>query len=229
MLNTVFESIFTAAGGFTAATFLICIFSAIGLGLIIAFVHMKTSHTSGSFAVTVTVLPAIVAVIIMMVNGSLGAGIAVAGAFSLVRFRSAPGSAKEIVTVFLAMAAGLACGMGYPVFGLVFAVILCLVLVLLNKAGFGERKASDPRKTLKITIPEDLNFMDLFNDIFDKYTRNSRLLNVKTVNLGSLNKLTYDVVMKDTDCVKEFIDEIRCRNGNLEIMLTDSASADSEL
>ncbi len=229
MLNTVFESVFTAAGGFTAGTFLICIGSAIALGLIIAAVHIKTTHTSTSYAVTLAILPAIVAVIIMMVNGNLGAGIAVAGAFSLVRFRSAPGSAKEIASLFLAMATGLACGMGYPVFGLVFAVILCFVIVILNALHFGEKRSEETEKVLKITIPEDLNYTNLFDDLFERYTRKSRLLNIKTINLGSLNRLTYNVVLKDTLSEKDFIDDLRCRNGNLEIVLTDSAVAATEL
>lgn len=229
MLNTVFESVFSAAGGLTAGTFLICICSAIVLGLIIAAVHIKTSHTSTSYAVTLAILPAIVAVVIMMVNGNLGAGIAVAGAFSLVRFRSAAGSAKEIAAIFLAMATGLACGMGYPVFGLIFAVILCLVIVILNSLHFGENRFEDHEKILKITIPEDLNYTDLFDDLFEKYTRKSRLLNIKTINLGSLNRLTYNVFLKDTRDEKDFIDELRCRNGNLEIVLTDSAVGATEL
>lgn len=229
MLNTVFESVFTAAGGFTAGTFLICIGSAVVLGLIIAAVHIKTTHTSTSYAVTLAILPAIVAVVIMMVNGNLGAGIAVAGAFSLVRFRSAPGSAKEIASIFLAMATGLACGMGYPVFGLIFAVILCLLIVILNALHFGEKRFEEAEKILKITIPEDLNFTNLFDDLFEKYTRKSRLLNIKTINLGSLNRLTYNIVLKDTLSEKDFIDDLRCRNGNLEIVLTDSAVAATEL
>ena len=229
MLNTVFESVFTAAGGFTAGTFLICIGSAVVLGLIIAAVHIKTTHTSTSYAVTLAILPAIVAVVIMMVNGNLGAGIAVAGAFSLVRFRSAPGSAKEIASIFLAMATGLACGMGYPVFGLIFAVILCLLIVILNALHFGEKRFEEAEKILKITIPEDLNFTNLFDDLFEKYTRKSRLLNIKTINLGSLNRLTYNIVLKDTLSEKDFIDDLRYRNGNLEIVLTDSAVAATEL
>ncbi|MBR3397605.1 MAG: DUF4956 domain-containing protein [Lachnospiraceae bacterium] len=229
MLNTVFESVFTAAGGFTAGTFLICVGSAVVLGLIIAAVHIKTTHTSTSYAVTLAILPAIVAVVIMMVNGNLGAGIAVAGAFSLVRFRSAPGSAKEIASIFLAMATGLACGMGYPAFGLIFAVILCLLIVILNALHFGEKRFEEAEKILKITIPEDLNFTNLFDDLFEKYTRKSRLLNIKTINLGSLNRLTYNIVLKDTLSEKDFIDDLRCRNGNLEIVLTDSAAAATEL
>ena len=229
MLNTVFESVFTAAGGFTAGTFLICVGSAVVLGLIIAAVHIKTTHTSTSYAVTLAILPAIVAVVIMMVNGNLGAGIAVAGAFSLVRFRSAPGSAKEIASIFLAMATGLACGMGYPAFGLIFAVILCLLIVILNALHFGGKRFEEAEKILKITIPEDLNFTNLFDDLFEKYTRKSRLLNIKTINLGSLNRLTYNIVLKDTLSEKDFIDDLRCRNGNLEIVLTDSAAAATEL
>lgn len=229
MLNTVLSGLSaTTNGQFTLAGFLICLVSALLLGALIAVVHQKTTPTSESFTVTLAIIPAIVTVIIMMVNGSIGAGIAVAGAFSLVRFRSAPGTAKEIGSIFLAMATGLACGMGYPHFGLIFSVILCLVLVLYRRIRFGEKSDAMLRK-LVVMMPEDLNYTHAFDSIFEKYTLEHRLEKVKTTSLGSLNKLTYSIRLKAAGIEKEFIDEIRCRNGNLEISLSEILDPATEL
>ena len=189
------------------------------LGAVIALVYSyHTAHSNG-FLVTVALLPAIVAVIIMMVNGSIGASVAVAGTFSLVRFRSAPGTAREICAVFLAMAVGLACGMGYVAFGGIFAVILAFITVLYDRIGFLEKRDGGLEKVLKVTVPEDLDYEGMFDDIFQEYTSNAKLTSVKTSNLGSLNKLNYKVTMKKTGTDKAFIDDLRCRNGNLEISL----------
>ncbi len=153
---------------------------------------------------------------------------AVAGAFSLVRFRSAPGTAKEICAVFLSMAVGLACGMGYVAFGAIFAVILAIVSMVYDKVGFLEKTDRCLEKTLKVTVPEDLDYEGMFDDLFKKYTSSYKLMGVKTSNLGSLNKLRYNVTMKKAGTDKAFIDELRCRNGNLEINLSLTADG-SEL
>lgn len=171
---------------------------------------------SRSFLVTLALLLAVVCVVIMMVNGNVGAGVAVAGAFSLVRFRSVPGTAREIATLFLAMAAGLICGMGYLGFALLFSLILGLVMYGLNHFAFPQKH---PQKILRITIPEDLNYSDVFDDIFTSYTSTYNLVSVKTSNMGSLFKLQYHVTLKDDTTEKAFIDALRCRNGNLEIAL----------
>lgn len=171
---------------------------------------------SRSFLVTLALLPAVVCVVIMMVNGNVGAGVAVAGAFSLVRFRSVPGTAREIATLFLAMAAGLICGMGYLGFALLFSLILGLVMYGLNHFAFPQKH---PQKILRITIPEDLNYSDVFDDIFTSYTSTYNLISVKTSNMGSLFKFQYHVTLKDDTTEKAFIDALRCRNGNLEIAL----------
>lgn len=171
---------------------------------------------SRSFLVTLALLPAVVCVVIMMVNGNVGADVAVAGAFSLVRFRSVPGTAREIATLFLAMAAGLICGMGYLGFALLFSLILGLVMYGLNHFAFPQKH---PQKILRITIPEDLNYSDVFDDIFTSYTSTYNLVSVKTSNMGSLFKLQYHVTLKDDTTEKAFIDALRCRNGNLEIAL----------
>jgi len=167
---------------------------------------------------TLIVLPAVVSVVIMMVNGNVGAGVAVAGAFSLVRFRSVPGTAKEIAIIFLAMATGLVAGMGYLGIAILCTVILGMAFLLLNLSPLGE--TSDGQKLLRITIPEDLNYTDVFDDLFEKYTKHAKLLDVKTTNMGSLFKLSYDVELQDTSLEKAFIDELRCRNGNLEISIS---------
>ena len=211
-----------AAGTMTVSGFLICIVSALVLGFILTVVYRMYARPTKSFAVTLATLPAIVSVIIMMVSGSLGAGVAVAGTFSLVRFRSAAGTAREIGAIFTAMAAGLACGMGYPLFGLLFVLILCGVYLLYAKTGFGENRDNALRKTLRITVPEDLEYGDMFDDLFEKYTTSARLTTVKTSNLGSLNRLTYDVTLRQAGSEKAFIDDLRCRNGNLEIGMSVS-------
>ena len=219
MLDTLFNNIFSAETAQTLeiGSFMISIISAIVLGLIMAVFYTYKSSYSKGFVVTLATLPAIVAAIIMMVSGSLGASVAVAGTFSLVRFRSAPGTAKEISAIFLAMAAGLACGMGYPAYGALFTVIMCAVNLIYSALKFGEKKDIELRRTLSITVPEDLNYGEIFDDIMTKYTSEWKLVRVKTTNLGSLNKLTYDIVFKENGSEKPMIDELRTRNGNLEI------------
>ena len=198
-------------------TFLIDIGVALIIGFMIALVHMYKSSYTKSFVVTVAVLPAVVAMVIMMVNGSLGAGIAVAGTFSLVRFRSAPGSAKEIAAVFLTMAAGLACGMGFLLYAFLFVAIILTAILLYSLSKFGSQ--SNKARTMTVTIPEVLDYTDVFDDLFKKYTDECRLTQMKTSNMGSLFKLTYSLKLKSEATEKDFVDEIRCRNGNLEIII----------
>ncbi|MBE5963973.1 MAG: DUF4956 domain-containing protein [Lachnospira sp.] len=222
MVEKLFTSVFNTAGVTEVylKNFLICIIGALIAGLIVAVVYMFKSNYSKSFVVTLLILPAIVASVIIMVNGNIGAGVAVAGAFSLVRFRSAPGSAKEISAIFLAMAAGLVMGMGYIGFGFLLTVIISMVLFVCNLIGFGEMKKDDKSKLLKITIPEDLDYTEVFDDLFATFTQSANLVQVKTVSMGSLFKLSYEIVLKDESKEKEFIDALRCRNGNLEILST---------
>ncbi len=232
MLDNIFGNVFTAgtAAAMDIGTFLISIGTALVLGLITALFYTYRSTYSKGFVVTLATLPAVVAAIIMMVSGSLGASVAVAGTFSLVRFRSAPGSAKEIAAIFLAMASGLACGMGYPAYGALFTVIMCVVTLIYNAVRFGEKKNIELRRILSITVPEDLNFGDVFDDIMNKYTSEWKLMKVKTTNLGSLNRLTYDIVFRENGSEKPMIDELRTRNGNLEISVgRQSADTSAEL
>lgn len=220
MLESTFSGIYDASTGITLGAFFICVASALLLGAIMALVHgFKSQHTS-SFSVTLALLPAAVAVVIMLVNGNLGAGVAVAGAFSLVRFRSTPGTAKEITAIFLAMAVGLACGMGYPTFAAIFAAIMCVMNILYTLTNFGGHRNASFCRILRITVPEDLDYPTMFDDLFERYTTRAVLTMVKTTNLGSLNRLTYEVTLKKAGTEKEFIDELRCRNGNLEISMS---------
>ena len=203
------------ASGITLPAFLICTAVSLVLGIATALISMYRTKCSQSFAVTLAVLPAIVQIVIMLVNGNVGAGVAVAGAFSLVRFRSVPGTAREIGVIFLTMALGLATGMGYVVLAAVFFVIIAAVLFLLTKLGFGTRRTDE--RLLRITIPENLDYDGLFDDLFATYTTAHTLERVKTANMGTLYELQYRVTLRDAQVSKAFLDALRCRNGNLDI------------
>lgn len=217
-MNQIMESIFTqnANGTIGVDSFLIALGVSIALGILIAVCFMFRNTYSKSFVVTLAVLPAIVQVVIMLVNGNVGAGIAVMGAFSLVRFRSAQGSAKEIGSIFLAMAVGLATGMGYIWIAILFAVIMEILNLLLTVLKFGEKRTSE--MLLRITIPESLDYTQVFDEVFETYAKSCRLVQVKTTNMGSMFKLEYRVTLKEMSKEKEMIDALRCRNGNLEIL-----------
>ena len=231
MLNSIFRGVFdtdmTSVIGIS--DFLLCIGCSLLIGLILAFGYMYRTRYTKSFIVTLALLPAVVCVVIMMVNGNVGAGVAVAGAFSLVRFRSVPGTAKEITMLFLAMGAGLITGMGYLGFALLFTIIMCLLSTLYNQLDFGAKKNAASYKTLNITIPEDLDYTDVFEDILKTYTTSSELIRVKTTNMGSMFRLTYNLTLKDVTKEKEMIDKLRCRNGNLEITVSRQETTVTEL
>lgn len=222
MLNTIFSGVFDTSTTNVVAVgdFLLCVAVSLVIGVFLAAVYTYKSRYTQSFVMTLALLPAVVCVVIMMVNGNVGAGVAVAGAFSLVRFRSVPGSAKEICAIFLAMGAGLVTGMGYLAYGVIFAVILGAMMFVYTHFELGKNKKKLNYKTLHITIPEDLDYTGVFDGIMEKFTEQYELINVKTTNMGSLFKLTYNVVLKDTAAEKEFIDKLRCRNGNLEISMS---------
>ncbi len=215
-MSGIFQSVLSL--NITFFSFLACILTSIAIGAAVAVTYMKTSKRyTNSFVVTLALLPAVVQVVIMMVNGNLGAGVAVAGAFSLVRFRSIPGTAKEIGYIFIALAAGLATGMGYIAFAIIFAAIMCLMSIVYELTGFGGKHVGH-KKTLTVVIPESLDYTGVFDVVFKKYLSHCELINVKTTNMGSLFKLRYEIAFKDPSKEKEFIDELRCRNGNLEII-----------
>ncbi|MBR5619741.1 MAG: DUF4956 domain-containing protein [Clostridia bacterium] len=205
--------------------FLLCTAVSLVLGVLTAVVSMFRNRTSQSFALTLAILPTIVQVVIMLVNGNIGAGVAVAGAFSLVRFRSAAGSAREIGSIFLAMAVGLATGMGYVSLTVVSFVILAAVLLLLQALRFGEQDQAE--RTLKITIPESLDYDGLFDDLFQTYTKSAVLEKVKTSNMGTLFELQYRIRLNGAEIPKAFLDELRVRNGNLNIVCGKAAEKDA--
>ena len=202
----------------TLSAFFICTAVSLILGIAVAALSMYKAKAkySQSYILTLAMLPALVQIVIMMVNGNIGAGVAVAGAFGLIRFRSAPGTAKEIGMVFLTTAIGLATGMGYVAIAAVFFVIIAAFTLVLTATGFGAG-ASDERE-LKITIPENLDYDGLFDDLFEKYTRSAGLDRVKTTNMGTLYELSYKITLRDGVSTKAFLDELRERNGNLNIV-----------
>ena len=231
MLENLFRGLFDTdlTTVISVTDFLLCLGASVVIGLVMALAYMYRTRYTKSFVVTLALLPAVVCVVIMMVNGNVGTGVAVAGAFSLVRFRSVPGTAKEICTLFLAMGAGLIAGMGYIGFAALFSLSMCVIYVLYNCLDFGIKKNAATFKTFTITIPEDLDYSGVFDDIFDRYTRSHDLVRVKTTNMGSMFKLTYNVELRDAAKEKEMIDNIRCRNGNLEIVVSKQETAGTEL
>lgn len=228
-LEQIFGSIFSSSSTTTIglSTFLLCIVVALVIGLLLALAYTFRTRYTKSFAVTLATLPAVVCMVIMMVNGNLGAGVAVAGTFSLVRFRSVPGTAREIGAIFLAMGTGLALGMGYLGYAALFAGIVSAVGILYSVSGFGGAKRAE--RTMKITIPEGLDYSGVFDDLFQSYTARWELVDVKTTNMGSLFKLTYALTLRDEAKEKQLIDDLRCRNGNLEISMTRQPAVAGEL
>ena len=203
-------------GSVTTLELLTCMGASILLGFIIAATYMMTTEYSKNFVITLTILPVVVQAVIILVNGNLGTSVAILGAFSLVRFRSVPGTSKEISAVFLAMAAGLAAGVGLLFYAAVFTVVVCVLMIVLTKTSFGEKKVTE--RSLKVTIPESLDYTEIFDDIFEEYTKKVTLQRVKTTNMGSLFELMYLVTLKDIKSEKAMIDAIRCRNGNLTVV-----------
>ncbi|MFI3205892.1 MAG: DUF4956 domain-containing protein [Clostridia bacterium] len=226
----IFSSIFSseAVNDIDIGGFLLVILFSLATGLVLAFSYTFKNTYTKSFVITLAMLPAVVSVVIIMVNGNVGTGVAVAGVFSLVRFRSVPGTAKEIGAIFIAMSSGLVIGMGYLAYGFIFALILSGLTMFYNNSKLGEKKDFS-KKTITITIPEDLNYTNVFTDLMQKYTKKNNLTFVKTTNMGSLFKLTYDIELKDCSMEKDFIDEIRCRNGNLEIAISPTQTNVNEL
>ena len=231
MLENLFKGLFDTdlTAVISVTDFLLCLGSSLVIGILMAFTYMYRTRYTKSFVVTLALLPAVVCVVIMMVNGNVGTGVAVAGAFSLVRFRSVPGTAKEICTLFLAMGAGLIAGMGYLGFALLFTAVMCIMFVLYNRLDFGTKKNAATFKTFTITIPEDLDYSGIFDDIFSEFTTSHDLVRVKSTNMGSMFKLTYNVMLRDVTREKEMIDKIRCRNGNLEIAVSKQETVGTEL
>lgn len=205
------------SGSLTLENYLLSLLLSLALGFLIALVFMYRNRTSRSMVTTLVLLPAAVQTVILLVNGNLGIGIAVAGAFSLVRFRSIPGSAREIAALFIAMTVGLAAGTGYLLAAALFAILMSLAMLLLAKLRFGEPK--EGIRELKITVPEGLDYETIFDDLLGKYTKDNELTRVRTTNMGSLFELTYRVTMA-SNSTRDFLDNLRTRNGNLNITLS---------
>ncbi len=224
-----FESIFNydASGSLTTESALIAVGASFLLGLIISLVYRFRSEVSRSLSVSLIALPVIVQLVILMVNGNAGTGIAVLGAFSLIRFRSVPGTARDIVFIFLSMAAGIATGGGMIWAAAAVVGLVCAAMMILSITGYGS--GSDGERDLRVTIPEDLDYTQIFDDVFKKYAKRVRLVRVKTTNMGSLYELRYRVYLKKGVSEKEFIDEIRCRNGNLTIIFGRAENSAEEL
>jgi hypothetical protein len=223
------DSLFTTASSTTESTLtvgnsLIAMLAAFAVGILISLVYMRTyknNNPSQSFALTIVILPAVISVIILLVGSNIARAFSLAGAFSIIRFRSVPGDPKDIAYVLFALAAGLACGMGYLTFGFLFTLVVCLVMLILNAIKFGQGKTTG--KLLKVMIPENLDYENALEDVLNQYTVSHDLVKVKTTDLGSLYELVYQVTTRDDRKEKDFLDELRCRNGNLNITLVMNA------
>ena len=224
-MENILSSIFT--GSLTLGQFLLAVGASMILGFILALVFMFRNTYTKSFISALVLIPAIETVVIMLVNDNLGVGLSVAGSFALIRFRSVKGNAKELTAVFLAMTIGIICGTGYVTIAAIFTALLCLVMFLLTVTGFG--KISENDRYLKITIPESLNYDEVFESVLNKYCSNWELESIKTLTLGSLFRIEYKVTLNDASKTKKMIDEIRTKNGNLEIMCSKPATNRDEL
>lgn len=234
-LSSIFDNIFNnpTIEVFTTEQFLIVLFGGLVIGLVGALFYCYKNTFSTGFVTTLALMPAVVTIVIITVSDNIGTGIAVAGAFSLVKFRSIPGTAREIGAIFTAMGAGLLNGVGYLGYALLFVIIVGFVRLAYDAVGLGQKKnaETDLNKTLSITVPEDLNFAGEFDIILEKYTREYRLTRAKTINMGTMVKLTYNIILKspDQDRMKEMLDDIRTRNGNLEVLIYDRTDEESGL
>ena len=222
-MSAIFESILSDT--FSVSTYLVCLLCAGICGILTALAISYRNLVSKSFFASLVILPIVVSTVILMVNGNVGTGIAVAGAFSLVRFRSVAGKARDIAAIFLVMTSGLACAAGYIGIAILFTILLCVLILILSQIPFG----SDRMMELHITVPETLNFSNAFDDLFKQYAKQWKLVKTRTSNMGSLYKLHYRIELKHRDSLQAFMDELRCRNGNLEIAIMDASENADEL
>ena len=216
MFNTIFD---TSTPGLEITTALIATGVALLLGIALSITHAKTTQTTKGMLITLAVLPVLVMAVMIMINGNLGTSIAILGAFSLIRFRSMQGRARDLLAIFAAMMIGLACGMGHVLFGAIITAVYIIAIILFTYTHLLEPNRHE--RVLKIVIPEDLDYEEVFADTFKKYTSNAHLVRMKTINMGSLYKLTYDVKIKRGIKEKEFLDEIRVKNCNLKVLLSE--------
>ena len=221
-----FTSIFENTGGLTLTGALICTGASVLLGLVIAAVYMFHNRTNRSYCIALVLLPVIVQAVIMMVNGQIGTGVAVMGAFSLIRFRSAPGKAIDICCIFCAMAIGIATGMGYVYFAAFITAVISVLLLLLTGLNFGAKSAP---LELRVTMPETLDYSEAFNECFRKYTLSSELVRVKAGGSDGRYEVRYSVILKRGAGQKEFIDSLRTVNEGLTVILSRDDSRLGEL
>ena len=228
MLDNLFQGVFDSnyVNVISVDKFLLCVAVSLLIGGAVAFTASRKTRLSFSFLTTLLTLPALSCVVIMMVNGNVGVGVATAGTFSLVRFRSAAGSAKEMALIFLCMVAGLLAGMGYLAYAALFALILCVIYLVTN---LFDPAVKGLRRRLRVTVPEDLDYTGIFQNTLAAYCKDWKLAQVKTVNMGALFRLTYVITLKDQGREKQFIDDLRLQNGNLEISIAEAETVESEL
>lgn len=218
-----FESLFnttTVHTSISLITAMLTIVVAFLLGGIISLTYMRTCEKnsySQNFSLTLVLIPMVIAIIILLIGSNVARAFSLAGAFSIIRFRSAPGDPKDIAYVLFAMAAGLACGVEFYGYAVLFTTILCVIMLILNFFNFGRKNFS--QKLIKITVPEDLDFEGAFDEVFQRFTDSYQLIKVKTIDLGSLYQLVYTVTIDYKTNQKELLDALRCRNGNLNITL----------
>ena len=219
MLDNIIDSLFNPYNTTTISVdiFIVCLISSLISGLIISLCYRYKNNCSKSFTISIGLLPTIIAIIIMTVNGNIGTSVAVAGSFSLIRFRSSPASGIQLTIIFITLASGLLIGSGYIFYGLFVSLVLSVIIMLYN----GIAKDKSHNKTLQITISENMNYNEVFDSVLKQYTNHYQLVQVKTSNMGSLFRLTYNLSLKNLKDQKEMIDQLRCRNGNLEISLFD--------
>ena len=218
MFNSIFD---TSTAGLEITSALIAAGVALGMGLVLALAHKLTTRgTSKGFLVTLTILPLLTMAVMIMINGNLGTSIAILGAFSLIRFRSVRGNAKNLLSIFFAMMIGLSCGMGHVFFGAIMTAIGVVAMVIFTYLPLFEPDKRE--RVLKIVVPEDLDYTGAFDDIFKKYTSSADLTTCKTVNMGSLYDLTYNIKLRSGAKEKEMLDEIRTKNCNLKVSLSQA-------
>lgn len=222
---SLFSSIFTST--FTLGQFLTAVMASMVLGFVVSIYYMFRNTYSKSFVPSLILIPAIECVVIIMINGNMGAGIAVAGSFALIRFRSARGSAKDLTAIFMAMAIGIICGTGYIGIAVLFTLIVCVMGMFLSLVKYGE--CDGKMRYLKITVPENLNYDEVFEEVLNNYCSSYEIEKVKTLSLGSLFRVDYSIVMKDTSKIKAMIDDLRISNNNLEIVCGKEAVSKEEL
>lgn len=216
LFNNIFQQTTMGIG-----IFLLCILFSFIIGVIYLIAYKIKNETSRTMEVAILILPTIISVVIIMVNGNLGVGVAIAGAFSLVRFRSVQGNAKDICLIFMVMCSGLIIGVGYIGYAMVFSIVMGTLVVLSNMLILNNKKLQY-KKCLKITLPDDLDYENIFDEILNKYTNYHKIQSIKTTNLGSLIKIKYDIILKEDTYEKDFIDELRVKNGNLEIAICNT-------